>query len=106
MDFVFVVFWPQCASRPLSPSPRLVFNAAHLCQLFGPLSGLTYVSTDMPGELYEKIISEAVRIVQKWWRDIGPQRLLRNACPSNPQGQPRGRAGVDHLDVPPARWSF
>jgi hypothetical protein len=61
---------------------------------FGPLSGLTYVSTDMPGELYEKIISEAARIVQKWWRDIGPQRMLRKKeAATFMQSLYRGRRG-------------
>ena len=61
---------------------------------FGPLDGLTYVSSTRPGRLYESILSDACRVVQKWWRDIGPQRMLRKQEAANfMQKLYRGRKG-------------
>ena len=55
---------------------------------------MTYVSSTRPGRLYESILSDACRIVQKWWRDIGPQRMLRKQEAANfMQKLYRGRKG-------------
>jgi hypothetical protein len=61
---------------------------------FGPIDGLAYVSSTRPGRLYESILSDACRVVQKWWRDIGPQRMLRKQEAANfMQKLYRGRKG-------------
>ena len=43
---------------------------------FGPLDGILYATCDLPGLLYEKILSDAVVVVSRWWRAIWPQRAL------------------------------
>ena len=61
---------------------------------FGPLDGMLYVSTATPGKLYEKLATEACCTVQKWWRDIGPQRMLRKKeAATFMQSLYRGRRG-------------
>ena len=46
------------------------------CCSLGPLDGVLYATSELPGLLYEKIVSDAAIVVARWWRAIWPQRAI------------------------------
>ena len=56
-----------------------VFYAAR----FGPLDGVLYAQTEMPGVLYEKLVTDGCLAVQRWWHAIWPERAMRKREAAN-----------------------
>eukprot|EP00949_MAST-11_sp_MAST-11-sp1_P000529 g529.t1 len=65
---------------------------------FGPMSGVMYAASNLPGEVYSKLLADAAAVVQRWWRSILPQRMMRkHEAAQFMQKMYRGRQGKEAL---------
>jgi len=65
---------------------------------FGPLDGVLYAQSSLPGILYEKVCTDATLSVQQWWKSIWPERAKRkHEAASFMQKILRGNLGRRHV---------